>query len=148
MGLAGSKEGRCQCRKHQGSGVFADFKTLGSQVGRRLLQSAGRSQPITRMSSHDDLLCGCRESFRGSTPDSIHVQKRGVKLPLSLPRRWIGDLMAISEGVPRVVIDRRLNLARLAFARRSAAECPSWLVLFIKAYSVVSNKMPACGRPT
>jgi hypothetical protein len=67
---------------------------------------------------------------------------RGSRRRLSLPRTWIADLMAVSRGLPTVAIERRMNLAPLAAARRSAVEPPSWLVLLTKAYALVARRMP------
>jgi hypothetical protein len=67
---------------------------------------------------------------------------RGVRRPLSLPRRWMADLMAVSERIPRVALDRTMNLAPLAVARCEHPSPPSWLVLMTKAYAIVAQRTP------
>jgi hypothetical protein len=67
----------------------------------------------------------------------------GHRLPLSLPRRLIGDLMHFAQKVPTVPVQRRMNIAPLMAAREQARPRPSWCALFTKAYAMV-----AAGRPS
>lgn len=66
----------------------------------------------------------------------------GRRLPLSLPRRWIADLMHASRRIPLIVCTRRFNLAELAAAR---AQTP-WAALFVKAYALVAARNPVLRR--
>lgn len=66
----------------------------------------------------------------------------GRRIPLSLPRRWIADLMHASRHVPLIVCTRRLALAELAAARQQTP----WAALFVKAYAIVAARNPVLRR--
>jgi hypothetical protein len=70
----------------------------------------------------------------------------GRRIELSLPRRWIADLMRISQGMPVASIEREFSLPELAVARAKHVEPPSWISLFIKAYSLTAKRMPELRR--
>ena len=65
----------------------------------------------------------------------------GRRVGLSLPRRWMADIMHLSRGMPYFVVDRRMNLAALV-AIRSAP----WPAIFAKAYAMVAAKRPELRR--
>ncbi|OHV83888.1 hypothetical protein [Ensifer sp. LCM 4579] len=71
---------------------------------------------------------------------------RGRALKLSGPRRLVGDLMKFSIGVPRVSVQRQMNLAALQQARNSAADRPSWMALFLKGYALLAMETPELRR--
>lgn len=71
---------------------------------------------------------------------------RGSALKLSGPRRLVGDLMRFSIGVPRVTVQRQMNLAPLLKARMSLLRRPSWTVLFLKGYSLLAMETPELRR--
>ncbi|MGH8624079.1 MAG: hypothetical protein ACREYC_01990 [Gammaproteobacteria bacterium] len=73
-------------------------------------------------------------------------QQTGRRVPLSLPRRWIDDLMAASRGVPLVTFERRMALAPVVAARASVDPPPSWVLLFTKAYAIVAARRPELRR--
>ena len=73
---------------------------------------------------------------------SIH----GRRIPLSLPRRCIADVMAVSRGIPMITVERRAKLASVVSAKRSSPGSPSWVVLFIKAFAIVSQRRPELRR--
>ena len=70
----------------------------------------------------------------------------GRRVALSLPRRWMADIMHLSRGMPRFVADRRLKLAEVVAARAAAAAPPSWPAIFAKAYALVAAKRPELRR--
>jgi hypothetical protein len=70
----------------------------------------------------------------------------GRRVPLSLPRRWIVDVMHVSRHVPMVTASRRFDVADVAAARARAADPPPWPVLFVKAYALVAARLPALRR--
>jgi hypothetical protein len=70
----------------------------------------------------------------------------GRRLPLSLPRRLICDVMTFSKSVPTVPVERRMDLSALVAARQQAAPRPGWCALFTKAYAIVSARYPALRR--
>ncbi len=73
-------------------------------------------------------------------------QPAGRNLPLSLPRRFISDLVHFAHQVPTVPVERRMNLAAVVAARRAARPRPAWPVIFAKAYSVVASARPELRR--
>lgn len=73
-------------------------------------------------------------------------ESRGRTLPLSLPRRWIGDMLHFARKVPVVAGERTLRVRGLADARRAAARPPSWHALVIKGLGLVSERVPELRR--
>ncbi|MGH6763708.1 MAG: hypothetical protein ACRECW_19215 [Phyllobacterium sp.] len=71
---------------------------------------------------------------------------RGRAIKLSAPRRLVGDLMRFSIGVPRVTVQRQMNLAPLQQARLAQQSRPSWTVLFLKGYALLSKETPDLRR--
>ncbi|WP_034854803.1 hypothetical protein [Sinorhizobium sojae] len=71
---------------------------------------------------------------------------RGRALKLSGPRRLVGDLMRFSIGVPRVSVQRQMNLAPLQQARNSVTSRPSWMALFLKGYALLAMETPELRR--
>lgn len=71
---------------------------------------------------------------------------RGRVVPLSLPRRLIGDLMHFAAGVPTVPVQRRMRLAPLVAARAAAPEPPPWTSLFVKGFALVAAQTPELRR--
>ncbi|MEK1854165.1 MAG: hypothetical protein AAAC48_20460 [Phyllobacterium sp.] len=71
---------------------------------------------------------------------------RGRALKLSAPRRLVNDLMRFSIGIPRVTVQRRMNLGSLVRARMSLHAKPSWTVLFLKGYALLAQEMPELRR--
>jgi hypothetical protein len=70
----------------------------------------------------------------------------GRNYPLSPFRRLVTDLMRISRSVPAVTIERRINLAAVAAARRRCIPRPSWTVIFAKAFALVARSNPDLRR--
>lgn len=73
-------------------------------------------------------------------------QDSGRRLPLSLPRRFMCDLMRLSRDVPLIPVQRRMRLAAVAEARQSARPRPGWCALFIKAFARVAGRRPELRR--
>jgi hypothetical protein len=71
---------------------------------------------------------------------------RGRAVPLSRPRRLVGDLMHFSIGVPRVTVQRRMDLTPLVAARRSLAGRPPWTAIFVKGYALLAQETPELRR--
>ena len=71
---------------------------------------------------------------------------RGRTLSLSLPRRFVGDLLHAAAGVPTVPVQRPMDLARLADARAALADRPTWTALFTLAYARVAREFPELRR--
>jgi len=71
---------------------------------------------------------------------------RGRPIPLSRPRRLIGDLLHFASGVPTVPVQRRMNLAPLVAARKAAPDRPSWTAIFAKAFALVAAEVPELRR--
>jgi hypothetical protein len=71
---------------------------------------------------------------------------RGRSIPLSLPRRLIGDLMYFSAGVPTVPVQRTLNLSKVIDARDAHPDRPCWPAVFTRAFALVAAEMPELRR--
>ncbi|TCL75975.1 hypothetical protein [Rhizobium sp. BK251] len=71
---------------------------------------------------------------------------RGRALKLSASRRLVGDLMRFSIRVPRVTVQRQMNLGPLQQARTTWLRKPSWTVLFLKGYALLSQEVPELRR--
>jgi len=73
-------------------------------------------------------------------------EPKGRYVPLSGPRRFISDLIHYARQVPSVPVSRPMNVAPLVDARAAHRARPSWSVLFMKAYSLVSVEYPPLRR--
>jgi hypothetical protein len=71
---------------------------------------------------------------------------RGRAIKLSPSRRLVGDLMRFSIGVPRVTVQRQMNLGPLQQARMAQQRKTSWTVLFLKGYALLSQDVPELRR--
>ena len=71
---------------------------------------------------------------------------RGRAIPLSAPRRLVGDLMRFSIAVPRVTVQRRMSLGPLVEARAMLNSRPSWTAIFVKAYALLADEVPEFRR--
>jgi hypothetical protein len=67
---------------------------------------------------------------------------RGTVRKISLPRRFIADLMHASMRVPFVSLCRTLDIRQLIEARAQAAERPGWAAIFVKAFALVARDEP------
>lgn len=54
--------------------------------------------------------------------------------------------MRFSIGIPRVTVQRQMNLGTLLRARAAQPERPSWTVLFLKGYGLLSQEAPELRR--
>ena len=71
---------------------------------------------------------------------------RGRAIPLSRPRRLIGDLLYFASSVPSAPVQRRMNLQALLDAKAILPDCPSWTAIFTKAYATVADEFPDLRR--
>jgi hypothetical protein len=67
---------------------------------------------------------------------------RGTKRKISLPRRFIIDLMHASMRVPFISFSRSLDIGPLMAARAKAKSPPGWAATFIKAFAIVAKDEP------
>jgi len=67
---------------------------------------------------------------------------RGQARHISLPRRFIIDLMHASVGVPFVSLARPLDVRQLTEARALAGHAPGWAAIFAKAFAMVAKEEP------
>jgi hypothetical protein len=70
----------------------------------------------------------------------------GHRVALSLPRRFICDLMHASRAVPLIAMERRMDLAALLAARSRLDRPPAWSLLLAKAFAVVARTRPELRR--
>jgi hypothetical protein len=67
---------------------------------------------------------------------------RGTFRKISLPRRFIIDLMHASISVPFVSLSRPLDIRELLAARGSLPQPPGWAAIFVKAFALVARDEP------
>ena len=67
---------------------------------------------------------------------------RGTKRKISLPRRFIIDLMHASMDVPSISFSRALDIGPFMAARAKAKSPPGWAASFIKAFAIVAKEEP------
>jgi hypothetical protein len=67
---------------------------------------------------------------------------RGTVRKISLPRRFIADLMHASMRVPFISLSRTLDVSQLIEARAQVARPPGWAAIFVKAFALVARDEP------
>ncbi len=67
---------------------------------------------------------------------------RGTVRKISLPRRFVADLMHASMRVPFVSLRRRLDISQLTEALAMAARPPGWAAIFVKAFALMAKDEP------
>src|SRR5271165_1522273 len=67
---------------------------------------------------------------------------RGTFRKISLPRRFVIDLMHASMGVPFVSLSRPLDIRQLVAARGNLSQPPGWAAIFVKAFALVARDEP------
>lgn len=65
---------------------------------------------------------------------------KGRYFRLSLPRRWIGDLLYFARQVPTIPVERTMELAEVQDVRERAGI--SWPALFLKAFGIAAQQHP------
>jgi hypothetical protein len=80
------------------------------------------------------------------SPPPHLVQGDGRSIPLSLPRRWIVDLLHFAQKVPTVPVQRRIDLRAVIDARSRLVKRPSWAALFARAYGLVAREVAPLRR--
>ncbi|MEW9838384.1 hypothetical protein, partial [Mesorhizobium marinum] len=71
---------------------------------------------------------------------------RGRWITLSPGRRLVGDLMRFSRKIPRITVQRRLNLGPVVQARQALDPRPSWTAIFMKGYALLAKETPELRR--
>src|SRR5258708_29790153 len=68
---------------------------------------------------------------------------KGTYRALSPPRRWMGDLVALSRAIPIARREHGLHLKPVVAARDALAKPrPGWVALFLKAFALVARRRP------
>jgi hypothetical protein len=86
------------------------------------------------------------EGFIGPLWRREYPYQNGRRIALSLPRRFVGDLLHFARQLPTVPVQRRMDLTAVAAARRAAAVRVGWCAIFTKAYALVSAARPELRR--
>lgn len=71
---------------------------------------------------------------------------RGKTIPLSLPRRFVCDLLSFAKQVPSIAMQKKLQLGELVEARARRSSRISWCAIFLKAYATVAAARPELRR--
>jgi 2-oxoacid dehydrogenase/acyltransferase catalytic subunit len=72
--------------------------------------------------------------------------EKGRAIRLSLPRRFICDLLHYAKRIPTVPIQRRMHLADVVAVRGSWTKRVSWCAIFMKAFAIVASRRPEFRR--
>jgi hypothetical protein len=67
---------------------------------------------------------------------------RGTVRKISLPRRFIIDLMHASMRVPFVSLSRPLDVSQLIEVRAQVPQRPGWAAIFVKAFALLAKDEP------
>jgi hypothetical protein len=78
-------------------------------------------------------------------PDEL-LKSTGRSLSLSLPRRWICDLLHFAKKVPTVPVQRRIDIRAVVEARARLVHHPSWVAIFTRAYALVAREVSELRR--
>ncbi len=70
----------------------------------------------------------------------------GRSLALSLPRRFVGDLVHFARQVPTVPVQRRMALAEVAGVRAGVSPRVGWAAVFTKAFALTAALRPELRR--
>ena len=71
---------------------------------------------------------------------------KGICLPLSPARKVVMELMHHARKVPSIPLSRTFNVAGLVAARQEAAQPPSWVAIFMRAWALAAQKHPELRR--
>ncbi|MFM7149723.1 MAG: hypothetical protein ACKO23_07765, partial [Gemmataceae bacterium] len=74
------------------------------------------------------------------------TRSAGFTLPLSLPRRQIGDFLHFASRVPSVTVEKTVQVGPLVEARRMNPHRPGWCSIFTKAWALVGVRHPVLRR--
>ena len=67
-------------------------------------------------------------------------------IPLSPPRRFLTDLLAIANRIPTIPVQRTMAIPEVVAARSEAVPRPGWPAVFLKAYAQVATEIPVLRR--
>lgn len=70
------------------------------------------------------------------------ASERGRVVPMTLPRRWIGDMLHFAQKVPIVAGERTLRVRAMAEARRAVPDPPTWQSLITKGIALAALQVP------
>jgi hypothetical protein len=70
------------------------------------------------------------------------AQPVGRRVPVSIARRFMTDVVHFAQKIPLCTAERILHLGDVADARQRANPRPGWCALFTKAYALVAAKRP------
>lgn len=68
--------------------------------------------------------------------------ERGRFVPMSLPRKWMADLLYFASKVRTVAVARTLRVRALADARKASELSVGWGALLTKGLGIVSQRVP------
>ncbi len=71
---------------------------------------------------------------------------RGKRLPLSVPRRIVTDVMRFAAKIPSLPVERMMNLSAVVAARAACPTRPPWACIFTKAFGMAAQEFPELRR--
>ena len=114
-------------------GFFFDFNVYHGKVATLLLYK----NILARLTMTADL---------SGSPAKATLPEVGRVVPLSLPRRWICDLLHFAKQVPTVPVERRIDVRAVIDVRARLEKRPSWAAIFTRAYGLVAREVPELRR--
>ncbi len=72
--------------------------------------------------------------------------KQGRTLPVSLPRRLVGDLLHFAKKIPSIPVQRVINVSKVQRLRTQLDPRMSWCSIFTKAYALTALEFPQLRR--
>lgn len=71
---------------------------------------------------------------------------RGHRLPWSVGRRIVADILHFGQRVPRVTVERTVHIPDVAAARLVAQPRPGWYPVLLKGFSLAAMAVPELRR--
>ncbi|MCI0640005.1 MAG: 2-oxo acid dehydrogenase subunit E2 [Gemmataceae bacterium] len=66
----------------------------------------------------------------------------GRSLPLHVSRRLVNDMIALGRSIPLYLVEKAVDLERVAHERRRASVRISWTALFLKGFALLAEEYP------
>jgi pyruvate/2-oxoglutarate dehydrogenase complex dihydrolipoamide acyltransferase (E2) component len=73
-------------------------------------------------------------------------REAGRRISLSLPRRFICDLLHAARHFPVVTFERQVDVSSVVAVRKRLKQPPPWAALLAKAFAIVASRQPEFRR--
>jgi len=76
----------------------------------------------------------------------MSLARKGIRLRFSPARRLVDEYLFHARQIPTVPVRAEFNVTQLVAARMRCEDRPSWVCIFIKAFSIVAQQRPELRR--